>query len=92
MCVFREKRLEEEKQLVNEQKKRLQDELESLTKEVIALRQEKTSKISELHSDLARKIEEVLCSFILILIFLSDINFNFIIKICLVTTCTKSNI
>ena len=43
-----------------QQKRMLQDELESRTKEIMAMRREKTSKVSELQCDLAEKIEEVL--------------------------------
>lgn len=58
--VCREKRLNQERELIVRQQRLLQDELESRTKEVMNIRREKTSKVLELQADLSEKIEEVI--------------------------------
>ena len=57
MC--REKRLDQERELIVRQQRLLQDELETRTKEIMNIRREKTSKVLELQADLSEKIEEV---------------------------------
>ncbi len=57
--VFREKRLDQERELIVRQQRLLQDELDSRTKEVMNIRREKTSKVLELQADVSEKIEEV---------------------------------
>ena len=56
---FREKRLDQERELQVRQARLLQDELDQRTKDLMAVRREKTSKLLELQADLAEKIEEV---------------------------------
>lgn len=55
----REKRLDQERELMVRQQRLLQDELDSRTKEVMNIRREKTSKVLELQADLSEKIDEV---------------------------------
>ena len=55
----REKRLDQERELLVRQQRLLQDELDVRTKEVMNIRREKTSKVIELQTDLSEKIEEV---------------------------------
>ena len=56
---FREKRLDQERQLQVRQSRLLQEELDTRTKDLMAVRREKTAKLLELQADLAEKIEEV---------------------------------
>lgn len=56
----REKRLDQERELMVKQLKVLQDELDAKTKEITNMRREKTSKVLELQADLTEKIEEVI--------------------------------
>lgn len=56
----REKRLDQERELMVKQLKVLQDELDAKTKEITKMRREKTSKVLELQADLTEKIEEVI--------------------------------
>lgn len=61
LCIlFREKRLDQERELIVRQQRLLQDELDSRTKEVMNIRREKTSKVLELQADVSEKIEEVI--------------------------------
>jgi hypothetical protein len=57
--LCREKRLDQERELIVRQQRLLQDELETRTKEIMNIRREKTSKVLELQADLSEKIEEV---------------------------------
>ena len=57
--LCREKRLDQERELIVRQQRLLQDELDSRTKELMNIRREKTSKVLELQADLSEKIEEV---------------------------------
>lgn len=68
MC--REKRLDQERELIVRQQRLLQDELETRTKEIMNIRREKTSKLLELQADLSEKIEEVFNFLLLILVLL----------------------
>ncbi len=68
MC--REKRLDQERELIVRQQRLLQDELETRTKEIMNIRREKTSKVLELQADLSEKIEEVFNFLLLILVLL----------------------
>ncbi|XP_057373674.1 nucleoprotein TPR-like [Daphnia carinata] len=56
---YKEKRLNQERELIVRQQRLLQDELESRTKEVMMIRREKTSKVLELQADVSEKIEEL---------------------------------
>lgn len=56
----REKRLDQERELMVKQLRVLQDELDTKTKEITKMRREKTSKVLELQADLTEKIEEVI--------------------------------
>lgn len=74
MC--REKRLDQERELIVRQQRLLQDELETRTKEIMNIRREKTSKVLELQADLSEKIEEVF-NFLLLILVLSFIIYSF---------------
>jgi hypothetical protein len=68
--LCREKRLDQERELIVRQQRLLQDELETRTKEIMNIRREKTSKVLELQADLSEKIEEVFNFLLLILVLL----------------------
>jgi hypothetical protein len=68
--LCREKRLDQERELIVRQQRLLQDELETRTKEIMNIRREKTSKLLELQADLSEKIEEVFNFLLLILVLL----------------------
>lgn len=87
MC--REKRLDQERELIVRQQRLLQDELETRTKEIMNIRREKTSKVLELQADLSEKIEEVF-NFLLLILVLSFIIYSFKKKF-LVANCSEIN-
>jgi hypothetical protein len=74
--LCREKRLDQERELIVRQQRLLQDELETRTKEIMNIRREKTSKVLELQADLSEKIEEVF-NFLLLILVLSFIIYSF---------------
>lgn len=86
MC--REKRLDQERELIVRQQRLLQDELETRTKEIMNIRREKTSKVLELQADLSEKIEEVF-NFLLLILVLSFIIYS--LKKILVANCSEIN-
>ncbi|XP_020609857.1 nucleoprotein TPR-like isoform X1 [Orbicella faveolata] len=59
---FREKRIEQEKELIQRQNKWLSEELNSKTDELVKLRKEKSSQVLELQSQLDERTEEFLLS------------------------------
>ena len=59
LLSFREKRLDQERDLLVRQQQFLQDELDKRTRELLDARREKTNRLLELQVDLSEKIEEV---------------------------------